>query len=550
MMKSSICPKNKMITLFIGLNLCLSFHSTLSAQTFFFTHVPSVSAGSTGLAVWIKVPAIPRFAEGAPVAVYMPGGFDGEGIGDKEAGLVNKGFIEISMNFPGTGTGDKQSGGGPYDQRGPLSLRAVCDVLRFAQGHIPDKNGATLSDLVNTIVPLSNNVGLIGYSNGGNTNICVAGVHGEEIPNLAWILNWESPVGDGMPQAEAGAKAEGKLRPLNQETNPAYNPDTGVWDLSSLSWDDHVQIPLLDDTNQHVTGGLYFDINGNGRVDPGVDFIPYPLVFDVGGQLQGFYSVRLRQDAEQNGLFPDPAPSHIPSLNMTQTYWDIRNGEYWIESALTKIPNLIFMVVGSEIDHVQRALDHPHILIQYEGFRAGGSRFVRLNPDRTYVEDILGGSAPDAVDNDGLAHFDHMTIRTAVQPGRYDGPLGRDVIVPAAACELADRTHFNILDPQLDAIITSVNSPEFLPSKCILYQNHPNPFNNSTVIPYEVDDAGHVKISVFNFMGQHISTIFDSYQSAGKHDISLNADQWTTGVYFVRLTTASHQLIRRIVLLR
>jgi hypothetical protein len=113
----------------------------------------------------------------------------------------------------------------------------------------------------------------------------------------------------------------------------------------------------------------------------------------------------------------------------------------------------MFMVLGSEIDHVQRALDHPHILLQYEAFRSTGARFVRVNPDRSYVEHILGRPAPDAVDNDAFTVFDHFLIRDAIEPGSYDGELGWQAISPAGACELADRTRYGILDPQVDALI-------------------------------------------------------------------------------------------------
>ena len=63
----------------------------------YFTHVPSEVAGQAGIALWIKSPIESRYDEGAPVVIYLPGGFKGEGIGDKEAGLFEKGFIEISF---------------------------------------------------------------------------------------------------------------------------------------------------------------------------------------------------------------------------------------------------------------------------------------------------------------------------------------------------------------------------------------------------------------------------------------------------------------------
>ncbi|MEJ2629566.1 MAG: hypothetical protein P8078_13565, partial [bacterium] len=214
----------------------------------------------------------PRFPQGAPVVISMPGGFQEEGARDQETRLNEHGFIEIRFNYPGAGQYPFSSGG-EYDYRGPQSLIAVRDIILFAQGEKTNVGDSTLKQLIEPITPLTDNIGFIGWSNSGNTNICVVGKYGEDIPGLTWILNWESPVGDGMPQAEAGAKSEGNLRPLNAGVNPAYDPTTGTWDFSHCAFDYQIRIPILMATDSQVMGGLYIDENQNGSVDPGMDFI-------------------------------------------------------------------------------------------------------------------------------------------------------------------------------------------------------------------------------------------------------------------------------------
>ena len=202
------------ITIFFGISLPVD---AISKQTDIFTRIPSAVAGAEGLMLRITPPASPRFIDkGAPIVIYMPGGFRSEGLIERVTELNQNGFIEIRFNFQGGGTEPNQSGGGPFDYRGQESLIAARDVIRFATGNLEDMSGRLLEEIVNPIIPLYSNTGLIGWSNGGNTNICVAGVYGEEISGLAWIINWESPVGDGMPQAEAGSKVC-TMRPLNPE---------------------------------------------------------------------------------------------------------------------------------------------------------------------------------------------------------------------------------------------------------------------------------------------------------------------------------------------
>jgi len=404
------------------------------------TRIPSEVAGTEGLATRIVMPVEARYAaEGAPVVVYVPGGTTGGGLHNTGAQLNTEGFIEIFFNFPGSGREDEISGG-TYDFRGPDSLKALRDVLRFAMGDLTDVDGHTLADLTGTIVPDYANAGITGWSNGGNATISVAGMHGDEISDLGWIVNWEFRWATACPTAEAGGRNSSFENPM---TNSAYDPDTGVWDLSSLRYVEDVDID--GDAVEVLTGGLYFDLNGNESYDVGTDFLVNPYIFDLGDGKKAYYSNRIAQEAESLELYPDPAPSHLPTAAETAAFWYSRNAENWFTQAVTNIPNLMFIVEASAQDHVQTALDHPHVLIQYEGMRSAGARFVRVNPDRSYLEEIMGESQPDATDNDGFAIFDHMSIRDAVEPITVPTAMG----VAAAACELADRTHANNIDPQI-----------------------------------------------------------------------------------------------------
>ncbi|MFC1501951.1 T9SS type A sorting domain-containing protein [bacterium] len=522
----------------------------VSTQIDILIRIPSTVAGAEGLMLRITPPASPRFIDhGAPILIYMPGGFRSDGLSERVTELNQNGFIEIRFNFQGGGTEPNRSGGGPFDYRGHESLIAARDVIRFATGELTDMSGRLLEEIVNPIIPLYANTGLIGWSNGGNTNICVAGVYGQEISGLAWIINWESPVGDGMPQAEAGSKVC-TMRPLNQEVNPAYNPDTGVWDLSTLSYDPQIQLPILENVTENVLGGLFFDFDSDGVVDPGEDFIPYPLVYDMGEEYESYYSERLRQEAGRENLMPNPAPAHQQTAAETESFWACRNGEYWIDSVLTKLPEVMFMVVANDTDHVQRSPDHPHVLLQYERFRMGGARFVRLNPDRAYAEALLGYPFPEAVDNDAFSPFDHHSIRNAVEPGNAQDPFGYFVIAAAGACELADRTQFNDVSPQVDAVLTGVRIQTNMPVSFQVLQNFPNPFNCATIIPFELGQSCSVFLDVFDIRGRKITSLGGKRYTPGSHSIPLDAGDLVSGTYFYRVRAGEHGIVKRMVLIK
>ncbi|MFA6467663.1 MAG: T9SS type A sorting domain-containing protein [Bacteroidota bacterium] len=84
----------------------------------------------------------------------------------------------------------------------------------------------------------------------------------------------------------------------------------------------------------------------------------------------------------------------------------------------------------------------------------------------------------------------------------------------------------------------SMNNNSGRPATFSLLQNFPNPFNPSTIIEYELPEAGNVRITIFNPLGQLIMELFHGEQSAGRHSIPWKAFV-TSGVYFYSMEAVS-----------
>ncbi len=75
-----------------------------------------------------------------------------------------------------------------------------------------------------------------------------------------------------------------------------------------------------------------------------------------------------------------------------------------------------------------------------------------------------------------------------------------------------------------------------IPKEFVLMQNYPNPFNPVTTIRYGLPNLARVKIEVFNILGQQVITLFDDQNTAGYHEVRLEANRLGSGIYFYRMT--------------
>ena len=93
-----------------------------------------------------------------------------------------------------------------------------------------------------------------------------------------------------------------------------------------------------------------------------------------------------------------------------------------------------------------------------------------------------------------------------------------------------------------------------LPTSFTLGPNYPNPFNPSTIIPYQLAASSEVRLEVFNLLGQHIATLVDGERPAGFHTATWTATDVAgqavgAGVYIYRMTVGVERQTGRMVLI-
>jgi predicted GH43/DUF377 family glycosyl hydrolase len=89
-----------------------------------------------------------------------------------------------------------------------------------------------------------------------------------------------------------------------------------------------------------------------------------------------------------------------------------------------------------------------------------------------------------------------------------------------------------------------------VPTGFALAQNYPNPFNPSTTISYALPHRSHVTLSVFNTLGQQVTTLVNGEMEAGNHNVTFDATGLASGVYLYRLQAGEYVETRKLILLR
>ncbi|MBC8426891.1 SUMF1/EgtB/PvdO family nonheme iron enzyme, partial [bacterium] len=99
----------------------------------------------------------------------------------------------------------------------------------------------------------------------------------------------------------------------------------------------------------------------------------------------------------------------------------------------------------------------------------------------------------------------------------------------------------------------AIASTPILPGSFTLQQNFPNPFNPTTILPYQLQRAAPVRLEIFNALGQQVATLIDAIQPAGYHRATWNGRDdrgrgVAAGVYIYRLTVDGLSRSRRMVM--
>ncbi len=98
--------------------------------------------------------------------------------------------------------------------------------------------------------------------------------------------------------------------------------------------------------------------------------------------------------------------------------------------------------------------------------------------------------------------------------------------------------------------ITSTDGEPSIVTEYKLDQNYPNPFNPTTTINYQVKDAGLVRLTVFNLLGQEVQVLVNEQQATGTYTATFNASSLASGFYFYSLEVNDFKSTKKMMLIK
>jgi hypothetical protein len=152
---------------------------------------------------------------------------------------------------------------------------------------------------------------------------------------------------------------------------------------------------------------------------------------------------------------------------------------------------------------------------------------------------ILGQQTSMQLDNQGYVHIAYYEVTSS-------SPLTGNIMYVT------------------DKLITDVEQETEIKLNFLLSQNYPNPFNPSTRIiftiptsplnpsPYqgEGNRESFVSLIVYDVLGNEIATLVNEEKPPGTYEVTFNADDLTSGIYFYQLRAGNFVETKKMILLR
>ncbi len=167
---------------------------------------------------------------------------------------------------------------------------------------------------------------------------------------------------------------------------------------------------------------------------------------------------------------------------------------------------------------------------------------TKLNPGDTAIYLVQGGTITTRFAFPiGIAVNSGQTFYYRAYPW-YTGTLSNSKYIYTQLAEIKGTA--------TTSTAVSDHGDAMLPARATLHSNYPNPFNPTTTLAFSLPTRMHVRLAVFNMLGQQVQQILNEERAAGMNEVRFDAANLPTGLYLVNMVAGGHSQTRAIHLVK
>ncbi|MFZ1289754.1 MAG: BACON domain-containing carbohydrate-binding protein [Melioribacteraceae bacterium] len=343
------------------------------------------------------------------------------------------------------------------------------------------------------------------------------------------------------------------------------------------------QIELSSDSNS-VELTIYS--NTNWQIDEDVDWFSFSSTIDTNDARITLYAVSNPNIVERSATFL------LYSENLTLTVIVKQNPKKYcnIQPSFKEFPSdssFFNFVINSNIDWQVSKSNDWFIINKTSGF---GNDTLTVNLSKNFAEEnrigkifINGNDLSDTlvINQTGSKYFKIFAIVDSTVGGivegvgkyisgsiitlsaksnlgwRFKGWVEDSLLVSTDSIYSFEAKFDRILIAKFSKILTDINNEELVSNEFYLYQNYPNPFNPTTTLKYSIpyfDQNGslsnNVTLKIYDVLGKEIKTLVNKHMQPGIYEVTFNAQNIPSGIYYYVLSNGKINLTNRMVLIK
>jgi len=94
------------------------------------------------------------------------------------------------------------------------------------------------------------------------------------------------------------------------------------------------------------------------------------------------------------------------------------------------------------------------------------------------------------------------------------------------------------------------SNKNIIPQNFGITQVYPNPFNPIITIRYGLNQNANIQFSIYDINGKLITTLINIFQIAGYHFITWDASNYSSGIYFLNMSSGKNIETKKLVLIK